>query len=270
MATWDAAGPTARICSAQGRLRHLGLALLVEDRLAVLVRLRHVVLGGLDDGDLRVLAEGLDHALGDQDEREHERERQQDVERRPRQVDPEVPDRFGRAAGETPDERGQGRHARRGRHEVLDRQAQHLGEVAHRRLAAVPLPVGIAGEADGGVEGRVGRHRSEALGVQRQAALEALEQVHDQQAREVEEQHRERIGLPAHFAIGPDTRESVEEALEPPEDPIQAHGPTLVHARHVGAEGLGQGEEDDQVERQLQDAVAGHEKTSGLRSATTR
>ena len=224
MAIWDAAGPDGQDLLGQGRLRHLGLALLVEDRLAVLVGLRHVVLGGLDDRDLRVLAEGLDHTLGDQDEREHERERQQDVERRPREVDPEVPDRLGRAAGEAPDERGQGRHARRGRHEVLDRQAQHLGEIAHRRLAAVPLPVGVAGEADGGVEGRVGRHRSEALGVQRQAALEALEQVHDQQAREVEEQHRERVGLPAHLAVGPDAREPVEEALEPPEDPIQAHG----------------------------------------------
>ena len=255
---------------AEGRLRHLGLALVVQDRLAVLVGLRHVVLGRLDDRDLRVLAEGLDHALGDQDEREHERQRQQDVERRPGEVHPEVPDGLGRAAGEAPDERGERGHAGGGRDEVLDGQAQHLGEIAHRRLAAVPLPVGVGGEADGGVEGRVGRHRAEALRVQRQPALEALEQVHDQQAREVEEQHRERVGLPAHLPVGPDARDPVDEALEPAQDALRGPGAPLVDPRHVEPERLGQRQEDDEVEGELQDAVAGHENTSGFRSATTR
>jgi hypothetical protein len=157
-----------------------------------------------------------------------------------------------------------------GRHEVLDGQAQHLGEIAHRRLAAVALPVGVRREADGGVERRVGRHRAEPLGVQRQAALEALEQVDDEQTRKVEEQHGERVGLPPHLPVGPDARESVNEALEPAQERSEPWCTPLVDPRHVEPERLGQRQKDDEVEGELQDAVAGHENTSGFRSATIR
>ena len=270
MAIWDAAGPTARTCSLRVAFVILGWPFSSRTGLPSLSVSGTSYWVGWTTVDLRVLAERLDHALGDEDEREHERERQQDVERRPGQVDPEVPDGLGRAAREASDERGERGHAGRGGDEVLDRQAQHLGEVAHRRLAAVPLPVRVAGEADGGVERRVGRHGAEPLRVERQAALEALEEVYDQQAREVEEEHRERVGLPPHLAVGLDAGKPVDEALEPPEDPVQADRAPLVDARHVDAERLGQGDEDDQVKEELHDPAAGHENTSGLSSATTR
>ena len=82
-----------------------------------------------------------------------QRQRQQDVERAARQVDPEVADGLGRCCRAKPRiKRHQHGHARRRRDEVLHGQAQHLRQVAHRRLAAVALPVGVGGEADGGVE----------------------------------------------------------------------------------------------------------------------
>ena len=263
-------GPDGQDLLGQGRLRHLRLALLVEDRLAVLVGLRLVVLSGLDDRDLRVGAEGLDDALRDEDEREHERERQQDVERRPREIDPEVADRLGGAPREPADEGGQRRHPGGGRDEVLHGEPQHLGQVAHGRLAAVALPVRVGAEADGGVERRIGRHGTESLRVQGQDALEPLERVDDQDAHEVEQEHGDRIGLPALLGVGPDAGDPVDQSLEPSEHSVEADRLALVDAGHVGAEWLRQQEEDDDIEHELEDAVPGHENTSGFSIATTR
>ena len=53
-----------------------------------------------------------------------------------------------------------------GREPVLHRQPDHLAEVAHRRLAAVELPVGVRQERRGGVERDVPGRGFEALGVQ--------------------------------------------------------------------------------------------------------
>jgi hypothetical protein len=151
------------ICDAAGRR----LALLVQDRLAVLVGHRLVVLARLHHGDLRVRAERLHHALRHEDDGEDKRERQQNVERAPREVDPEVADRLGGAASESPDQRDHDRHARRRRHEVLHREREHLREIAHGGLTAVALPVGVGREAHRGIERRVGRDRTEAGRIER-------------------------------------------------------------------------------------------------------
>ena len=86
-------------------------------------------------------------------QRQHQRQRQQDVERAAGQIHPEVADGPGGVARKPARQRDQHRHAGGRRDEVLDRQAEHLGQVAQRGLAAVALPVGVGGEADGGVEG---------------------------------------------------------------------------------------------------------------------
>ena len=56
-------------------------------------------------------------------------------------------------------------------------QAQHLGEDAHGGLAGVDLPVGVGGEANGGVQGHEGVHAGQSQGIERQPALEALQGV---------------------------------------------------------------------------------------------
>src|SRR5436305_1487710 len=48
-------------------------------------------------------------------------------------------------------ERDRQRNADSRRNEVVISQSRHLGEVAHRRLATVVLPVGICGERGGSV-----------------------------------------------------------------------------------------------------------------------
>jgi hypothetical protein len=54
-----------------------------------------------------------------------------------------------------PEAADQGEHHRdpgRGREEVLCAECEHLRQIAHGRLAAITLPVGVGDEADGGVE----------------------------------------------------------------------------------------------------------------------
>jgi hypothetical protein len=229
-----------------------------------------VVLGRLHDCDLRVRAERLHHALGDEPERPEEGERQQDVERRAREIDPEVADRLGRASGESTDQRDGDRHARRRRHEVLHGQREHLREIAHGRLAAVALPVGVRREAHRGVEGGVRRDRAEPGRVERQHALHALERVRGQEPGQVEEEHRQGVDLPTHLRAGRDAGRLVDEPLEPAQRPTEHDRPALIHASHVCAERLGQREQDDEIKRDLQDSVASHAKSSGLRRASTR
>ncbi len=61
--------------------------------------------------------------------------------------------------------------------------AEHLRQVAHRRLAAVALPVGVAWRSSTAVlNDESGVTRAEALRVERQHALEALQRVDGEQA----------------------------------------------------------------------------------------
>jgi hypothetical protein len=97
-----------------------------------------------------------------------------------------------------------------------------------------------------------------------------LHRIDDQNARHVEEQHGEGVDLPAHLLIGPDSAQPIDEPLEPAERAIEPHGAPLIDARHVGPERLGQEQEDDQVQQELQHAVRRHWKSSGLSNASVR
>ncbi len=248
----------------------LGLTLLVQHRLALVVGHRFVVLDGLEDSRLLVGPEVLHHPLGDEGERTHERQGQQDVEGRAGEVHPEVADRLGGTASESPDQRDQRGHAGGRGDEVLDGETEHLGEVAHRRLATVALPVGVRGEAHRSVEGRVRGDGAEGLGVQGQHALHALQEVDDQQPHQVEEHHRDRVALPAHLDVGRDSADPIDQPLEPAEDALEGHAFALVDPRHVGPERLGEHQEHDDVECELHIPVGTHAKSSGFSRARTR
>ena len=112
---------------------------------------------------------GLDDALRYEHDGGHEGDRQEDVDGGPGQVDPEVADRVGRPADEPADQRDGDGHAGRGRGEVLDGEAGGLGQVGHRRLAGVVLPVRVGHEADCGIEGQELLDRAKAGLVERQA-----------------------------------------------------------------------------------------------------
>ncbi len=118
------------------------------------------------------------------------------------------------------DERHQDRHARGGADEVLHGQRHHLGEVAHGRLAAVALPVRVGDEADGGVPREIRRDRAHPIRVERQHRLQPLDGVDDDDARYVEEEHRDRVGRPLHLAllgVWRHAARAIDEPLQPAE-----------------------------------------------------
>ena len=114
----------------------------------------------------RVGVEVLDHALRDEDQRDHDADGQQDVERAARQVDPEVAQVLRAAAGQAAHQCHRQRDARGGGDELVKGQAGHLRQVAHGLLAGVVLPVGVGGEAGGGIEGQLRLDIGQALRVE--------------------------------------------------------------------------------------------------------
>jgi hypothetical protein len=167
-----------------------------------------------------------------------------------------LPISLARRARKTADHGDQDCHPGRRRDEVLDREPEHLREIAHRRLAAVTLPVGVAGEAHGSVEGRVGTHRGKALRVQRQHALQPLQQVHHDEADEIEQQQCERVALPVRFDRRLDGGEAIDAALDRFEHRRQEGTLAVVHLGHERAERLDQRHQHGDEQQDLHQAPA--------------
>ena len=85
---------------------------------------RDGLLGAFQRGGLDIGAERLRHALPDQEDRVDDADRQQDVERAARDIDPEIADGLARGAGEAANERHRQHDAGRRRQEVLVRKRQ--------------------------------------------------------------------------------------------------------------------------------------------------
>ena len=106
----------------------------------------------------RVGVEVLDHALRDEDQRAHNTDGQQEIERAAHEIYPEAAKVLRAAAGKPAHQRHRQSNAGRGGDELVKGQAGHLGQIAHGLLASVVLPVGIGGEAGGGIEGQLRLH----------------------------------------------------------------------------------------------------------------
>ena len=171
------------------------------------------LLGALERRRLDRTLKRLRHAESDQGERDDDRHRQEHVKRRTGEVDPEIADcrRFG--ARETAHQRKRHRKAGGGGYEIVHREAEHLRQVAHRRLAAVVLPIGVGDEAHRRVEGEVGGNPAKALRIERQIGLEPLQGVERRKSDHAEGQHRHRVGKPVLLPRRINAGESVEDAL---------------------------------------------------------
>ena len=263
-------GPERNRLLGGGRLFGDRIALFVLERLPVRAVLRIVVGDGLHQRDRGGLVEGLHDALADQDDREHDRQRQQDVDRGADEIGPEVADAARFLAGEAANQRDQHRHPGRRRDEILHREPQHLRQVAHRALAGVALPVGVGDEARRGVERRVRRDRGHGLRIERQPLLDPLQGVDEQSAQQVEPEHGERVLDPAHLALRIDARAAIDDPLQRSADALRPRCAAVVDRGHVGAQRLGQEQQNDDVKPELQPARGVHSKSSGLNSATIR
>ncbi len=202
--------------------------------------------------------EGLRHSLPHQEQGRNQRDRQQHIQGRPGQIDPEVPDRFGTSAGKAADQGDRDRNAGRSRQKHLDRDPHHLCEIAERALAAIGLPARVGDKADRGVEREVGADRSQALRVQRQQILQPLQYIKDDHARQIERQQRQGVSKPALLGAPVDPGEPVDAALDRLQHGREEHALAGKEARHIAAERRHQRDDERRERNNLQPAQFCH------------
>ena len=164
----------------------------------------------------RVVREVLDRALEHEHQRDHERDRRQHPQHGAHEVVPEVAEAGSATRHDPADQRDRDRDPDARRQEVLHGEPRHLAEVAHRRLAAVVLPVRVGHERRRRVERHVPRRRVELLWVEAGEVpqrLRAQDQVQQQPPREREDDHALGIGLPVLTLVGVDPHDAVEQPL---------------------------------------------------------
>ncbi len=202
---------------------------------------------------------GLRDALPDQEQREDNASRQQDVERAAGHIDPELSDGSCRGAREPTDQRDGQHDAGRGGDEVLGGEAQHLHEIGHRAFAAVVLPVGVGDKTDRRVEGEVRRHRSLFGRIERQHGLKPHERVEHQKSGYLKQQHRDRVGQPMLFVAFVDAARPVKPALEWTQHGRKQCALAVEDARHVPPERSGHGDDHRAKQNDLEPAVESHD-----------
>jgi hypothetical protein len=220
----------------------------------------------IEHGEGERAVEGLHHALAHQEERQEEREREEHVERGPEEIDPEVAEPGALLPNEAPDEGHHHGDARRGRDEVLHREAQHLGQVRQGRLPAVGLPVGVRHEADRRVERDLGRGGTEAIRIQGQEVLQPQQAIEEEHPDHVEDEDRERVALPAHVLEGIDAEHPEHPRLEA----LDRHGKGLLGEDPGDADPhrIAEAHDGHEVEERGEDG--GHCSFSGQRRAKNR
>ena len=220
---------------------------------------RDGLLGAFQRGGVDIGAERLRHALPDQEQREEHADREQDVERAAGDIDPEIADGLGRGAREAADQRDRQHDAGRRRQEVLVREAEHLHEIRQRAFAAVVLPVGVGDEADRGVERQIGRDRRLLGRIERQQRLHAHQNINDEKAADMEQQHGDRVGQPMLLAFFVDAAGPVDGGFDRPQHRRQERALAVEDARHVAAEHRRDRDDDRAVKQDLNPANRGHD-----------
>ena len=108
----------------------------------------------------------------------------------------------------------------------MNHQRHHLGEIGQRRFTGVTLPIGIAGEADRGVEGEVRANGTESLRIEREQMLQSQDGIGKEAAHQAEQQHGKRILFPILLVVRLHPHHTIGEPFQGPEDWIEP-GPAL-------------------------------------------
>ncbi len=150
-------------------------------------------------------------------------------------------------------------------------EAGHLHQVTECGFAIIALPVGVSGEADRGIEGQVGRHRSgpgrrvrraKPHRVERQQALQPLQQIQDQETEQTERKHASRVLCPALIGGFLNAGDRITQPLQRAEHGVQKGPLTREHARHIQAEGFRHREDQQKENENLQESRCCHSGTS--------
>jgi len=213
--------------------------------------------------------EALGDAERDVGQRDHDRERKEDVEADAGQVGPEVAEPLGTVGREGARHNGSDGHAGGGGQEVMRGQSRHLREGRDRRLRHIGLPVGIGNEADGGVERQVRAQPREALRIEWQPVLEPEDQVEDHEAGDRESEQAKRIADPALAAIRPHAAGGVDHPLERPQHQVEEGALSLPDLGDVAAQRPRQRDSHADGDEDFDPALSVHQNFSGRSRATT-
>ena len=180
-------------------------------------------------------------------------------------------------AGEPADERHRDGHAGRGRDEVLHGKAGGLRQVAHGRLGDVGLPVRVRHEADRRVHRDVGAHALQRDRVERQVALDPLDQVQHEEARGGEHEQRARVLRARSCRARHRCAARGRSRARPARRRREPGAPALVDPVHVAGEQVraaehDEREEDEEAERyaRLRTSPGGASRPGSRRTAARR
>ena len=228
---------------------------------------RDRLLGAFQRRRVDVGAQRLRHALPDQEQRIGHANRNEDVQRAARDIDPEIAHRAHRVPCEAANQRHREHDAGRRGQIVLMRQTEHLHEVGHRAFAAVVLPIGVGDEADRGVERQI-RGDGRLLGrIERKSRLHAHQHIKNEKAANVEQQHGDRIGDRVLLIALVDAGDLVDRDLDRPQDRRQKGALAVEDPGYIGAERWHDGDEDRAIKQNLDPADDGHGRDSFIRTA---
>ena len=199
--SWEAIGPSAMVCCAPSRVVH-----------------------GLRPAQVWVTP------CRDQHDGRHEGDRQQDVHVARVRSTQKLPMVGGRPAHQAARQGDGDGDADGGRGEVLDGQAGRLGQVGHRRLAGVVLPVRVGHEADGRVEAQELLDRTQSRpGLSGRRPGAAGGRTATTMRHDAEQDDRDRVRLPALLGGLVDAGHAIDGALDRPQDRRQDRAPALEH-----------------------------------------
>ena len=115
-------------------------------------------------------------------------------------------------------------------------QTQHLCQMAHGGLTAVILPVGIGDETHRRVEGEIGRNAVKMLRIERQIALQPLNRIKRNKARQRKGQKGQSIIKPVLLLCGLDPRKAVQAPLNRRKNRREKRALSRKNLRHIAAQ----------------------------------
>ena len=138
------------------------------------------------------------------------------------------------------------------------RQAEHLHEIGHRAFAAVVLPVGVGDEAHRSIEREVGSNRGLLRRIERQYRLNAHQNIENEKAAGVEQQHADRVGHGVLFVAFVDAGDFIDRTFNWPQNRRKKCALAVENAGHIGAEQRCDRDEYRAIQENLDPADGGH------------
>ena len=177
---------------------------------------------------LHMPGEVLNDALRGLHHRQHQRQRHQHIHHAAHHIRVEGADAVLPDAAQSANQREHDGDTHCGGDEVLHAQAEHLREVAERRLAGIRLPVGVRHEGRRRVEAQMPAGSGHPLGVERQHALQQLHRPEREKAEQVEQHAHDGVLLPAHILVFVDSQQPVDALFNRAKHGRKQH-PVTVH-----------------------------------------